>query len=122
MISAEDIQLKLETALDDISALIQVVDKSASGCGQMFDVTIASDKFKGLLPLRRHRLVHDILKDELAVIHALSLFLYTKAQYDAKFPPVPATGNNQAQDEHGDIKAATAEEQVQDENDGPSGN
>lgn len=41
-----------------------------------FSVKIISDKFDGLSRLNRQRLVLDLLKDEMKIIHALSLKTY----------------------------------------------
>lgn len=41
-----------------------------------FDVLVTSARFEGLSRVQRHRLVHDLLKDEFATgLHALSLHL-----------------------------------------------
>ena len=39
---------------------------------------IVSDKFKGMLPLARHRAINTLLKDEIKQIHAVTI--------DAKTP------------------------------------
>jgi BolA protein len=39
-----------------------------------FHVTVVSEEFKGKLPIQRHRLVNDILKEELqSGVHALQI-------------------------------------------------
>jgi len=46
-----------------------------------FRVEIVSDSFKGKLPVARHRLIYDLLKDELAAgLHALQLKTKTSAE------------------------------------------
>ncbi|KAJ2332522.1 hypothetical protein GGI00_002750 [Coemansia sp. RSA 2681] len=67
-------------------AHVEVVDTTQGGCGSMFAVTIVSDAFQGLIPLKRHRLAHSVLKKEIEDIHAITLTLFTVAQYKAKFP------------------------------------
>ncbi|KAJ2744435.1 hypothetical protein GGI20_002979 [Coemansia sp. BCRC 34301] len=94
MVSDKDIRKRLleDTALSP--AHIEVVDTTQGGCGSMFAVTIVSDAFQGLIPLKRHRLAHAVLKKEIEDIHAITLTLFTVAQYKAKFPlwaaPEPA--------------------------------
>ncbi|KAL1456440.1 hypothetical protein WDU94_001171 [Cyamophila willieti] len=61
----------------------EVVDKS-EGCGGKFNVVIVSDKFEGKGPLQRHRLVHQILEEEIKQIHAFSQKTLTPAQWKAQ--------------------------------------
>ena len=49
-----------------------------------FTVEIVSDAFAGLTRLERHRLVHEVLADELAgPVHALSLKMLTTSEANA---------------------------------------
>lgn len=61
-----------------------------------FKVVLFSEKFHGLAPLKRHRLVNDALKEELAQsIHALSIQAKTPEQWEAsdkKVESSPACG------------------------------
>ena len=41
-------------------------------------IRVVSEKFEGKMPVARHRMVNDILKDEIKLIHAV--------QIDAKTP------------------------------------
>lgn len=50
---------------------LQVKDVSG-GCGSMFAIIVESSKFKGL-PMIKHRLVNEILKDEIKQWHGLQL-------------------------------------------------
>lgn len=51
---------------------LQVKDVSG-GCGSMFAILVESDKFKGLPMVKQHRLVNELLKDEIAGWHGLQL-------------------------------------------------
>lgn len=39
----------------------------------MYAITIASQKFKGLPMVRQHKLVNEVLKDEIATWHGIQL-------------------------------------------------
>lgn len=85
MTIAETLRAKLETAFDP--ALLDVVDESHLHAGHMgarpegethFRVTIVSSAFSGAVRVQRHRMVHDVLADELRDrVHALALILRT---------------------------------------------
>ncbi|KAJ2956055.1 hypothetical protein NQZ79_g8034 [Umbelopsis isabellina] len=59
---------------------VEVVDNSG-GCGQMFDVIIVSPLFNDKRTLARHRLVNDLLKDEISKVHAFSQKSYTPDEW-----------------------------------------
>ncbi|CAO1626753.1 unnamed protein product [Sympodiomycopsis kandeliae] len=59
-----------------------VVSDVSGGCGQAFDVIIVSPVFEGLPTLKRHRMVNDLLKEQIAQLHAFSQKTYTPAQYE----------------------------------------
>jgi BolA protein len=77
------IQKKLATALSPL--VLEIEDESHKHAGHVgarpgisthFHIQIVSDAFTPLSRVERHRLIHDILKEELAgPIHALSLSL-----------------------------------------------
>jgi BolA protein len=54
------------------------------GSESHFKVIMVSEQFKGLRQLQRHRLVFDVIKAETSLIHAISLFTYTKEEWEAK--------------------------------------
>ncbi|QLQ81732.1 hypothetical protein HG537_0F04930 [Torulaspora globosa] len=56
---------------------LQVVDISG-GCGSMFAIEVSSEKFKGLSIVKQHKLVNEILKDDIPRWHGLQL--RTKAE------------------------------------------
>lgn len=64
------IQDKLRKALEP--ERLQVVDISG-GCGSMFAIDVTSAKFKGLSIVKQHKLVNEILKDDIQRWHGLQL-------------------------------------------------
>lgn len=49
-----------------------------------FKVTLVSDRFEGLMPVKRHQQLYALLADELSgPVHALALHLYTLPEWDA---------------------------------------
>jgi stress-induced morphogen len=53
----------------------------SDGCGAKFNALIVSPKFDGLQLLQRHRLVNDVLAQELKSIHAFTMKTLTPNQY-----------------------------------------
>lgn len=51
---------------------LEVKDVSG-GCGSMFSIVVESGKFKGLPMIKQHRLVNEVLKDEISQWHGLQL-------------------------------------------------
>lgn len=51
---------------------LQVIDVSG-GCGSMFAIDIASDSFKGMPMVKQHKIVNEILKDDIKRWHGLQL-------------------------------------------------
>ncbi|ALO46034.1 BolA family protein [Pseudohongiella spirulinae] len=56
-----------------------------------FKLTVVSAKFEGLRPVARHQLVYQTLADELGAggVHALSMHLYTDAEWAQTDHQVP---------------------------------
>ncbi len=52
---------------------LKATDVSGCGCGQKFEITIASDVFDGKPLLAQHRMVHKMIEEERKTIHALTL-------------------------------------------------
>ncbi len=84
-------QQKLQDAL--LPVQMEIEDDSARHAGHAgvaasgksgethFNVMVVSDKFVGMTRIARHRLVYDILSEEMErSIHALSLKLYTSEE------------------------------------------
>ncbi|KAJ1897578.1 hypothetical protein LPJ66_003277 [Kickxella alabastrina] len=80
MVSAADIKDLVNTNISGVH-YINVEDISG-GCGSMFNVAIASDVFDKVTRINRHKMVHTALGDTMKELHALSLKLYTVAQYE----------------------------------------
>ena len=60
------------------------------GSESHFKVTIVCSAFDGLRLIQRHRLINDLLKEELAgPIHALALHTYTEEDWVARFGEAP---------------------------------
>ena len=53
----------------------------APGSESHFKVTVVSDKFTDLMLIKRHRLVNDVLRDEMKQIHALALHTLTEQEW-----------------------------------------
>lgn len=49
------------------------VEDTSGGCGAMFNVSIETEEFKGLSIMKQHRLVYDLLGEQLKAIHGLHL-------------------------------------------------
>ncbi|XP_012533503.2 bolA-like protein 3 [Monomorium pharaonis] len=52
--------------------LIEVTDVSG-GCGAMFDINIIASEFKGMNTLKQHRIINEILKEEIKDMHGLQI-------------------------------------------------
>ncbi|GAA5850493.1 hypothetical protein JCM8547_001892 [Rhodosporidiobolus lusitaniae] len=66
----QHLKTKLEGALD--GAKVEVQDVSG-GCGSFYAISIAHESFKGLSMIKQHRIVNDLLKEEIAGMHGLQL-------------------------------------------------
>jgi stress-induced morphogen len=83
---------------------LTVVDEShlhASGPGAEthFQVVVTSERFRGLTRVARHRLVNELLRDELAQgLHALSIQAHAPGEPGAGVvaPPPPCLGGSKA--------------------------
>eukprot|EP00735_Rhodelphis_limneticus_P011852 TRINITY_DN5006_c0_g1::TRINITY_DN5006_c0_g1_i1::g.24885::m.24885 TRINITY_DN5006_c0_g1::TRINITY_DN5006_c0_g1_i1::g.24885 ORF type:complete len:124 (-),score=-8.74,sp/P39724/BOL3_YEAST/53.62/4e-20,BolA/PF01722.13/3.4e-18 TRINITY_DN5006_c0_g1_i1:177-548(-) len=61
---------KLKTTLQPSTLL---VEDMSGGCGTMFSITIESPLFKGKSLVAQHRMVNEILKDDIKKWHGLTL-------------------------------------------------
>ncbi|CAN3358957.1 bolA-like protein 3 [Diutina catenulata] len=50
-----------------------MVKDVSGGCGSMFAIEVESDSFKGIPMIKQHRLVNQLLKDEISQWHGLQL-------------------------------------------------
>ena len=82
------IQERINASLQ--SEFLEILDESRMhnvpiGAETHFKVTVVSQQFIGLRTLQRHRLLNTILADELSSgLHALSLHLFTKEEWEAR--------------------------------------
>lgn len=79
MVSQSELEAAIRDKVQHVSAL--VVNDVSGGCGQAYDVIIVSEAFSGLNTLKRHRLVNDVLKEQIAQLHAFSQKTYTPDEY-----------------------------------------
>jgi len=83
---AENIHAKLTKAFDPIN--IELVDEShqhighsGSGGGAHFALKIISESFQDKLQLERHRMVYEVLSEEMGgAVHALSIKALTPSE------------------------------------------
>ncbi|CAF4765511.1 putative bolA-like protein K11H12.1 [Pieris rapae] len=94
---ANAIKTKLETALQ--TKHLEVINESymhnvPKGAETHFKVVVVSDKFDGLPLIKRHRLVNDILQEELrSGVHALSIVAKTPQQWDVSDKVIESSPN-----------------------------
>ncbi|OWB57527.1 hypothetical protein B5S28_g3476 [[Candida] boidinii] len=70
----DDYELKIFEILNEkLSPKLLTVRDVSGGCGSMFAINIQSTKFKGTTMIKQHRLVNEILKDEISKWHGLQL-------------------------------------------------
>ncbi|XP_076750291.1 bolA-like protein 3 isoform X2 [Xylocopa sonorina] len=53
--------------------LINVNDVSG-GCGAMFEISVIAPEFKGLNTVQQHRLINEILKEEIKNMHGVRIY------------------------------------------------
>lgn len=70
---------------------IQIIDESAKHADHYFapspshlKLILVSDDFMNMASLKRHKLIYNLLRDEIKLIHAISLHLYTQKEYNLK--------------------------------------
>merc|ERR1712000_143795 len=81
---ADILEKKIQDGLNDIE-YIKVIDETGGGCeGGKFSCIIVSSKFDGVALLERHRMINEILSEEMKTIHALSLKTWTPKQWEKK--------------------------------------
>ncbi|NVK29766.1 MAG: BolA/IbaG family iron-sulfur metabolism protein [Gammaproteobacteria bacterium] len=92
------IQRQIETKLKALTPLkLDVINEShmhnvPAGSESHFKVICVADAFEGKARIQRHRLINQILADELAEhIHALSLKLFTPAEWQTAGETVDAS-------------------------------
>ncbi|KAF9499320.1 bola-like protein [Pleurotus eryngii] len=59
------------------------IEDQSSGCGENYAIILVSEAFEGKSTLARHRWVNDLLKKEIAQMHAFSQKTFTPKQFEA---------------------------------------
>lgn len=81
MIEPHEIEVKIKAAMAD--AQIEVID--LTGSRDHYKVVVVSAAFEGKLPIKRHRMIYDALREEMkGPIHALTLETYTPSQWSSR--------------------------------------
>lgn len=90
------VQETIESKLTTLDPLHLVVDNEsgnhnvAPGSESHFKVTIVSTRFEGMRLLDRHRLINELLAEELSgPVHALAIHAYTEANWESRFGQAP---------------------------------
>ncbi|KAI0370921.1 bola-like protein [Pilatotrama ljubarskyi] len=79
-ISAADLEKAIRAAMP--VTYLEIEDTS-NGCGENYAVFVVSEAFEGKNTLARHRFINEVLKNEIAQMHAFSQKTLTPAQYEA---------------------------------------
>ncbi|WP_339047427.1 BolA family protein [Candidatus Mesenet endosymbiont of Phosphuga atrata] len=84
----QEIEKKINNAIN--AHYISVIDESDDHAGHHFvsqsatshiKLIVVSDDFSNMISLARHKLIYKILEEEIKLIHAISLNLYTQDEY-----------------------------------------
>ncbi|KAI0696392.1 bola-like protein [Cerioporus squamosus] len=79
-ISATDLEAAIKAAIP-VSHL--EIEDTSNGCGENYAVFVVSEAFEGKNTLARHRFINEVLKEQIAQMHAFSQKTLTPAQYQA---------------------------------------
>lgn len=63
----------LENKLSELKPSALSVRDISGGCGSMYQIDIKSDAFKGLSTLKQHRKIQEILKDDIKLMHGITI-------------------------------------------------
>ncbi|KAL4257617.1 BolA/IbaG family protein [Pleurotus pulmonarius] len=80
---AVDTHVLEETIRGAIPVTHLEIEDQSSGCGENYAIILVSEAFEGKSTLARHRWVNDLLKKEIAQMHAFSQKTFTPKQYEA---------------------------------------
>lgn len=69
VVKKETVEQKLKT----LNPIALEVEDTSGGCGTFFSISISSEEFQGKSMLQQHKLVQEILKEEIPQIHGLTL-------------------------------------------------
>jgi len=78
-VKLDELEASLRSALN--IQHLEIIDMS-NGCGENYAVIIVSEQFEGKMTLARHRLVNELLKDQIAQMHAFSQKTLTPKQWE----------------------------------------
>ncbi|KAL5511924.1 hypothetical protein ACEPAF_5173 [Sanghuangporus sanghuang] len=62
---------------------LEIKDRS-NGCGENYEILVVSEAFQKKTTLARHRLINELLKNEIAQMHAFSQTTLTPEQYESR--------------------------------------
>jgi stress-induced morphogen len=82
-VDISDLSGRLYLILHNFSCVSLIV-RCPGGCGQMFEAIIVSPQFAKKTTLARHRLVNNVLKEEIAAIHAWTPKCFTPEEWEKK--------------------------------------
>ncbi|WP_027859635.1 BolA family protein [Marinobacterium jannaschii] len=88
------IETKLQAGLNVLHMEIENESHMHSGpaTDSHFKLTLVSDDFEGKRLVQRHQLIFGLLSDEMQnPIHALSMHLYTQAEWQARNGAIPSS-------------------------------
>ncbi|KZT69439.1 bola-like protein [Daedalea quercina L-15889] len=80
-ISRDHLESAIRSAIPIIH--LDIIDQS-NGCGENYAVFVVSPAFEGKNTLARHRFINEVLKDQIAQMHAFSQKTLTPKQYEAQ--------------------------------------
>ncbi|KAF8822384.1 BolA family protein [Cardiosporidium cionae] len=81
MVTEEGLKRKITGFFSPL--FVSLVDTSG-GCGAAFQLVIVSDTFAGKTQVQRHRMVNEVLHEEMKEIHALSMKCRTPLEWEKK--------------------------------------
>ncbi len=88
----ETIETKLTEAFDPIHLEVENethMHNVPPDSESHYKVTLVSKAFDGLMLIKQHRMVNEVLKEELEKIHALALHTYTPEQWFERSEKAP---------------------------------
>ncbi|KAK7440056.1 hypothetical protein VKT23_017307 [Stygiomarasmius scandens] len=59
------------------------IEDQSNGCGENYSIILVSEAFEEKTTLARHRWINELLKDQIAQMHAFSQKTFTPKQYQA---------------------------------------
>lgn len=80
---------RLHTKLNDLNpSYLEVLNESSEHSGPAneshFKITIVTDNFNNISLLNRTKKIHNICSEEIALIHAFTVFCYTELEWQNK--------------------------------------